>query len=84
MAFRLLKKRMHMVRHHYPCDQVVSLGVEVEQRFLNHFADARLAEHAATMTIVNPGLQASAAFRVLCFFWKGIQILLKTSYRVER
>jgi hypothetical protein len=55
---------MNMVRHDHPRAQSVSLAVKSEQRRFDHTCNLRIAQDAATVAGIYPGLDQLATFNI--------------------
>jgi hypothetical protein len=56
-------KRMNMIRHHAPCQQPVSLPVEMEQGIFHQSSDAWLPKQTFIMASIEVIFDSPAKFR---------------------
>jgi hypothetical protein len=60
-----------MVRHNHPGQQPVSYTIEEQERILDQTRGRGLAQQAASISSVDPGLDAFAPLSILPFWWDG-------------
>jgi hypothetical protein len=58
------EKDMHMIGHHDPGMQVVAFAIKMQQRILHRFRDGILFQKTATVSLIEVGINAFAAFEV--------------------
>jgi len=64
-----LEEYVDVVRHDYPGQQLVSYTVEAQERILDQARGHRFSQQAASVSSVDPGLDAFASLGILPFRW---------------
>lgn len=74
-----LEKDMHVIRHHDPLQQPVTLRIKGQQRSLHHVCNAWLEQDARPMTSVHPRVQPLAAFGIPLRGGESLQFSFQSS-----
>jgi len=69
---------MHMIGHHNPGKQAVTLPIEMQERSLDHFRDLRFAQNTTSMSGIDPVLKPFTKRKVFLLWRHFAYLILKT------